>query len=292
MNREPIDCIVRFHDARRLLELKRCVFSLVGQTYRPLNIILAVQRFTADEVEATRQALEPMLALPHAPTLTVVNWEETSPEDGHSALLNLGLKTATGRYVGFLDYDSVLYPEAYDLLVKRLQTTEAGIAFATVRVVEAQLHADFVEVKKVLPPPFSGESLRDLFKANFCPIHSYLIDRTRVPEEILQYDETLAYEEEYELLLRICAEVTSDFELIKTQIGDYYYMTDGSNTVPRPGRHIGEELAPHERLQATFEARRKFILVSPAVQAQLGLSLHRPHMSIRDAMAALGSAPQ
>jgi len=291
MTREPIDCIVRFHDARRFVELKRCIFSLVGQTYRPLNIILALQRFTADEVDATRQALEPMFALPHAPTLTVINWEETSPKNERSALLNLGLKTAAGRYVGFLDFDNVLYPEAYALLVNRLQMTEAGIAFATVRVVEAQLHAHFVEVKKVLPPPFFGASLRDLFKANFCPIHSYLIDRARVPEEILRYDETLAYEEEYELLLRLCAEVTSDFEMIKTQIGDYYYMTDGSNPVPRSGGYIGEKLGPYERLQATFEARRKFTLVSPAVQAQLGVSSDRPHMSVRDVMAALNSAP-
>ena len=31
-----VDCIVRFHDIRRLAELKHCVFSLVGQHYRPL----------------------------------------------------------------------------------------------------------------------------------------------------------------------------------------------------------------------------------------------------------------
>src|SRR5262245_10648992 len=249
MMQEPIDCIVRFHDARRLVELKRCVFSLVGQTYRPLNIILTLQGFLAEELKATRQALEPMLTMPRAPTLTIVNLQEPSLEDGRAALLNLGLKTATGRYVGFLDYDDVLYPEAYELLVERLRVTEAGIAFAAVRVVEAQIHAHFVEVKKVLTAPFSGESLRDLFRSNFCPIHSYLLDRQQVPAHILRYDETLADEEDYDVLLRICAEVTSDFALIKTQIGDYYYKKDGSNAIPMSGNFSGERLAAHERLQ-------------------------------------------
>lgn len=287
MSQEQIDCIVRFHDARRILELKRCIFSLVGQAYRPLNVILAVQRFDPSEIRAVRQALEPMLRLPHAPTMTIVNWEEPRPLDARTALLNLGLQAAQGRYVAFLDYDDVLYPEAYELLTAQIRKTQAAIAFATVRVVRAEVHTHFVQVKEVITPPFSGESLFDLFISNFCPIHSYLLDREAIPKHLLRYDETLAHEEDYDLLLQICAEVPSDFELIKLPVGDYYYKTDGSNTVPTEGGLTGEKLAEYERLQSIIEARRRMILVSPVVQATLGISPPRPNMSIRDVLTVL-----
>lgn len=285
MKQERIDCIVRFHDARRTVELKRCVFSLVGQSYRPLNIILAVQRFGNSEIEATYQALEPVLRLPDGPTLTIVNWEEARPVDARAALLNLGLRKAEGRYVAFLDYDDVLYPEAYKLLTDQIERTHAAIAFATVRVVRAEVHPHFVRVNEVISP-FRGKSLCDLFRANFCPIHSYLLDRKAIPPYLLHFDETLSLEEDYDFLLRICAEVASDFQLVNTPIGDYYYKTDGSNTVPTEGGLTGEKLAAYERLQATIEARRRATLVSPVVQASLGISSPQPNMSIRDVMTA------
>lgn len=287
MSQEQIDCIVRFHDARRLLELKRCIFSLVGQTYRPLNIILTVQRFSSGEIDAVRRALEPVLGFPHAPALTIINWEEPWPVDARTALLNLGLQAAQGRYVAFLDYDDVLYPEAYELLTAQIRKTQAAIAFATVRVVRAEVHAHFVQVKEVLTPPFSGDSLLDLFKSNFCPIHSYLLDRKAISEHLLHFDETLAHEEDYDFLLRICAGVLSDFELIKIPVGDYYYKTDGSNTVPTESGLTGEKLAEYERLQTIIEVRRRITLVSPVVQAALGLSPVQPNMSIRNVLAAL-----
>src|SRR3972149_9944791 len=99
-NDDQVDCIVRFHDIRRLLELNRCVFSLVGQNYRPLHIILVLQRFSADSIAAVHDALEPLLRLPGAPALTIKNWEAPTPVDARSALLNLGLAAAGGRYVG------------------------------------------------------------------------------------------------------------------------------------------------------------------------------------------------
>src|SRR5262245_2700380 len=102
-NQNQVDCIVRFHDIRRLRELDRCIFSLLGQSYRPLNIILALKRFSAAEVAATREALAPMLGLPGAPKLTVQNLEQATPKNARSLLLNLGLQAVEGCYVGFLD---------------------------------------------------------------------------------------------------------------------------------------------------------------------------------------------
>jgi hypothetical protein len=287
MIENQVDCIVRFHDAKRQRELNRCVFSLVGQGHRPLSIILCMQRFSKTEIAATRAALEPLLGLPNAPTLTVRNWDSSYPPDARTALLNMGLQSATGQYVAFLDYDDVLYPEAYAVLVGRLKAAGAAIAFATVRVVSADVHQQFVRITKRVDPPFHGENLQDLFRANFAPIHSFLIDRSVVSSDVLSFDTQLTWEEDYDLLLKICAAYPSDFHAVDKIIGDYYFKTDGSNSVPTNGEMSEERRLAYERVTALIEVRRGATLVAPGVQAQMGLRAYSPKMTIRGALDAL-----
>jgi len=118
---ESLDVIVRFHDLCRLRDLDRCVFSLVGQKFRPLHIHLAVQRFTPAMIEEMRANLAPLLLIENPPLLSILNWAHPEPADARSALLNLGLEGGKGRYVAFLDYDDTLNPEAYELLVGQLR---------------------------------------------------------------------------------------------------------------------------------------------------------------------------
>jgi hypothetical protein len=289
MVEDQVDCIVRFHDAKRLYELNRCVFSLVGQAHRPVNIILCVQRFSESEIAATYAALEPLLRLPNAPTLKLENWGKSTPSDARTELLNMGLAAATGQFVAFLDYDDVLYPEAYAMLVSRLKATHSAIAFASVRVVNADMHEHFIRISKLIKAPFSGEDLRDLFRANFCPIHSYLIDRSIVSPDILSFDTVLTWEEDYDLLLKICAAYRSDFGAVRKVIGDYYYKTDGSNSVPTNGILSVERRRAYERVTAFIEVRRRTTRVAAEVQAQLGFDEPIPEMTIRGLLDKLNA---
>jgi len=85
-----------------------------------------------------------MLRLPRSPTVEIINWQRPEPLDARTELLNLGLNACTGQYVGFLNYDDVLYPEAYELLVDRLVETQAAIAFASVRVMSTDIYGRFI----------------------------------------------------------------------------------------------------------------------------------------------------
>ncbi len=279
---DQIDVVVRIHDAGRLAELKRCVFSLVSQSHRPLRIILAAQRFSEADLSATRAALAPLIAGEEGVTLDIVNWTDPAPADARSVLLNLGVRAAEGQYLAYLDYDDAIYPDAYDLLIGKLRQTGAAIAFASVRIMQLHVYDRFFYAAEKVVPPFSGKSLIDLFRNNFCPIHSYVIDRGQVAPELFAFNADLLMEEDYDVLLKICARYPSDFSLIGTEVGDYYYKTDGSNTVPTNGVLTPQSVERYKGVRLTIEHRKRVTMVSDVVQKRLGLAPSSRPMTVRD----------
>ena len=207
---------------------------------------------------------------------------EKAAVDARSALLNLGLEKAQGRYLAFLDYDDVLYPEAYELMVSKLIQSGAAAAFASVRILRLDVYDRFFYATQEVTPPYRGESLLDLFRNNFCPLHSYVIDRNQIPSDLLRFDTSLVMEEDYDLLLRISASLPTDFSLLGTQIGDYYYKTDDSNTVPTNGGLTGESRDRYEEVRSAIELRRRSTPVAIAVQRSLGITETSKSMTIRD----------
>ena len=188
MQRDVIDTIVRFHDPRRMFELQRCVWSLAAQVRQPVHVHVVTQRFSEEDLSAVRRSLEPLFNGVTAAQLSIHNWSESGPPDARSELINYGLTFCTGRFLGFLDYDDVLYPEAYELLTKQIVQSRAAAAFASVRSVRLQVYESCCYVLGTEHPPWSGNTLLDLFRVNFAPIHSYLIDRTRVDTDVLEFD--------------------------------------------------------------------------------------------------------
>jgi Glycosyl transferase family 2 len=267
---EPIDVVVRFHDVRRLAELDRAVFSLVTQRYRPMHVLLAVQRFAAEEIASTRAALAPLLSIDDAPTVTILNWDQREPQDARSALINLGIQAARGRYLAFLDYDDVLYPEAYEMLICRLRKTGAAIAFGGISVRDVQVFDAYLRTMN-RTFPFSGTGLLDLFSGNFCPIHSFVIDRSRIAVQHLFFEPLMTKNEDYDFLIRVCAQYPADFSLVKTYIGAYNTKTDGSNTILTESSSTATRFGSWRDAESFIEGRRRTTPVSAAVQRTIGL---------------------
>lgn len=224
-----LDVLIRFHDPSRLAELSRCLFSVVTQTYAPIKITLLTQRFLKEEIEQTQQSLAPVLQIEPGIRFEILNYEHETPVDARSELLNLGVARTSGRFLAFLDYDDTLYPEAYELLTRAIHSSGSVIAFAKVCVKDVSLFGDatIVHTKWF---PFEGADLHDLLRKNFCPLHSYLVDRSRIETNDLKFNPSLTRLEDYDFLIRLCAKYRSDFSIVSTVVGDYYMKTDGSNS--------------------------------------------------------------
>jgi Glycosyltransferase like family 2 len=281
-----VDTIVRFHDVRRLGELHRCLFSAVAQTYQPVHVHVVTQRFSSEELDAVRRSLEPLHSLGTGAAISIHNWTESEPKDARSHLINHGIRQAEGRFLAFLDYDDIIYPEAYELLTNRLSASDAAIVFASVRVMRLQVFEPFYRVLAREKAPWGGSSLLDLFRENLAPIHSYMIDRTRVDPELLYFDVSLSWEEDYEFLMRVCARHRADFGMLSTCVGDYFFKTDGSNSVPTESVAAAQRHAEYMRVRKEIDRRRDLILVSDEIRQELGLSGAREVRTVRDVLSA------
>jgi hypothetical protein len=274
-----LSVIVRFHNLERAYELHRCIFSLVCQSYPALQILLVTQRFKDSEIQILREYLAPILALNESVQCEIYNYFESLPSDARSALINLGINSATGRYLAFLDHDDTILPSGYPTLIAELERSGATIAFASVAYKEVDVFQDALLVERRLEA-FVGSSLLDLFHHNFCPIHSFVIDTTRSARHDLHFDPVLSKHEDYEFLLRLCARYESSFELIGTFVGDYYLKNDGSNTNTGLSGSTPEAEADWKQSSQFLESRKAAIFLSDAVQRCLGLHPFNPHLTI------------
>lgn len=267
-----LDVTIRFHDPARLDELGRAVFSAALSDHQPLAIHVACQRFSPDALQAVQETLAPVLEIAGNVRLQVLNRPDPTPVDARAALLNLGLQAGTGRFAAFLDYDDLIYPEAYRLLIGELEATGAAIAFGG--ILNAYISRDgLVPITTAKRRVFQGEGLAQLLYDNFCPLHSFVIDRHRIAAKDLVVDETLGTLEDYELLLRLVSKYPSSFRLKDKILGEYLFKDDDSNVNPlaRAGRSAAAPAAAWVAAEADLTRRKAAMILSPEVQASLGL---------------------
>ena len=282
-----LDVVIRMHDPARLDELDRALFSAALSDHRPLTLLVVCQRFSPAELDAVDAVLAPLRTITPDVRLVVLNRPDPEPRDARSALLNLGLAAATGRFLAFLDYDDVIYPEAYGTLIGELLETGTTIAFGGVVNAEVS-RAGLVPLTLGKRRIFHGSGLVQLLHDNFCPLHSFVLDRSRIGPDTLLVDEALVGQEDYDLLLRICARHPASFRKKDVILGEYLFKDDGSNMNPlaTPGGAGPDWLA----VSATMNARKAALVLAPEVLSCLGLS--EPGLTVAEAIEHLrGNQP-
>ena len=223
-----VDTIIRCHDPKRLMELDRALFSLLHQSHRPVHPIVVAQGFRETAFSELRALVEGYhwKAFGHVDP-TVVNVDAEHGKDIRAHLLNVGSQKLTQRYFAILDSDDYLYGTAYEHLINEISRTGAAIAFGNISRKDVCVFDNFVYTRNYFESVFQGNGLQDLVIDNFCPIHSFVVDRTVVASVDIYFDETLNRLEDYEFLLRICTKYPSSFESRSRFVGTYNWHLDG-----------------------------------------------------------------
>lgn len=229
-NNATLSVIIRSHAPERLPMLEEAIFSLALQDWRDLELVIALQNAGEEFAEAVERLMhrQPWATMPK---YQIVALHVPAGVDARSALMNLGIEQAAGRYLAFLDDDDVVYQHGYTTLIQQLR--EGGRAFAVGGCRRARLQPEAGDwyVRNKDNPWVWGQSRVDLFFDNFVPIHSYVIDRSRTGDFPLAFDETTSFLEDYHFLLQLCASFEPDLSRRDVPVCEYRIRLDGSNTV-------------------------------------------------------------
>lgn len=113
-----ISVIVPIYNVEKYL--KKCVDSIINQTYSNLEIILV------DDGSPDNCALIVDEYAKKDKRIKVIHKEN----GGLSSARNAGLEIATGKYVGFVDSDDTISNEQYEVLYKLIKKYNTKVAFA------------------------------------------------------------------------------------------------------------------------------------------------------------------
>lgn len=97
--------------------LRKCLDSVVGQTYRDLEILIIDDGSTDKSGRICDEYAE------RDERVKVFHTENR----GLSAARNLGLDNATGDWIGFVDSDDWIEPDMYEALLRKAEETEADV---------------------------------------------------------------------------------------------------------------------------------------------------------------------
>ena len=188
-----VSIIVRTKDRPHLL--KEALKSLRHQSYPHLEIILV----NDGEKDLSRLVQE---TKNHGLNVKYIQHPQSR---GRSAAANTGLRAAEGAWIGFLDEDDLLLPQAVEALVKAGTETSAPLIYGKSRVIREE--KDLVRFERNYGRPFN----RSLFLfENYIPMGSFLVRKEALNG--IFFDEKLSYLEDWDFLLRVLSR------------GDFYFI--------------------------------------------------------------------
>ena len=247
-----ISVLIRFHDENALHFLDKSLFSISIQNYKNVQVVISVQAGYPELIEKIAQLIlkQPFANLPVEDSLVcekedfsyrkigshiIVSTAVKSSKDIRSQLINKAFAVAEGRFLAFLDYDDVVYPNAYLSLINRIYSTNCSIAVggcieSIIDIQNKREHVYYTINKKPfkLPPSFTRINI---VAGQAIPIHSYVIDRNAVEEKDLYFDENLSNHEDFLFILSLACKYDFDFKLLSTPICEYHIRNDGTNTI-------------------------------------------------------------
>lgn len=244
----------------RLNFLDQALFSIVCSSHTEIEVLIVVQSEYDDYYREVSYLVQSYLRL----GLEIKVLQNNTHRDERAKNLNLGISSATGRYIGFLDDDDVLYPHHLSTLIEVLEKHPDiawvySDALATFCDVDATGNL-YIKSRQCLFKR-AGFSYLELWDDNFIPLHSYLIDRSRLGREMIQFNESFTMLEDYAFLLKLAVNYPPMYHPEVTC--EYRFRMDGSNSTCLSNEKNG--VADLEKQQRWETARAQITLVKKEI---------------------------
>ena len=170
--------------------LRQMILSVCRQTYKNWELCMTVsdeERHRMEEILEEDEFKEKAIHL-----------IGISENRGISENTNAAIKEATGTYIGFLDQDDLLAPDALYEMVKKLnEYPETGLLYSDEDKVTADL-------KKHFQPHFKPDYNRDYMQCCNYICHFFVVER-QIVEEAGHFDSSCDGSQDYDFILRCIA---------------------------------------------------------------------------------------
>jgi glycosyltransferase involved in cell wall biosynthesis len=187
-----VSIIVRTKDRPELL--KRALQSIAVQTYRPIEVILVNDGGCDLNVKEIESILRDV-------SLNYIRLEENT---GRSHAGNVGIKSAKGEYIGFLDDDDEFYPEHVMTLISFLSNQfHYKVAYTDTEMIFKEFSTEKTRMADVKKNIFSKDfSYNALLFGNYIPFNSIIFSR-EILDSTTWLDENLDLYEDWNFLIKI-----------------------------------------------------------------------------------------
>ena len=173
--------------------LAGCLDSVLGQTYRDIEIIIVNDGSTDDTDEIVKKYLSD-------PRVRYIKQRNA----GQANAKNIGIRSASGEFVAFLDADDVWASSKLEQQIPLFSDPAVGVVYCRAQYIgDDGRSLDFTTKGKYLQPR-SGKVIPYLFFDNFIPFSASVV-RKECLERTDLFDESLKMGIDWDLWLRISA---------------------------------------------------------------------------------------
>jgi hypothetical protein len=195
--------------------LERAIFSIYCSDYKSKEVVIVYQGQDDYQFKNFFLNISELYKSEINFQLIINNQTKT---DQRAKNINIGIKSAFGRFLAFLDDDDFVDSRHYKNLIKIIKEKNYAWGYSGCMLNICKngyiLQKDYRFINQ-------DYSLNRLLNENFIPIHSFIIDRSLINDKLIYTDEKLTRLEDYFILLNLCPRF---FPAINKFIGVFYNL--------------------------------------------------------------------
>jgi glycosyltransferase involved in cell wall biosynthesis len=222
-----VSVVVRTKERPKLL--RQALASLAAQTYSPIEAVI-VNDGGVDIAEIIDDFL---------PDIDHIQYIHQSEHGGRACAANVGLQSARGEWIGFLDDDDLYEPDALQILISSGTKAEASVVYG--QVIREYYRPDGSRDPEIQDYLYARSFDRDLlYWQNYIPVNALVFKKQILPET-KAFNNNLSVAEDWDFFLRLAE--NHNFLYVPVLVA--HYRCFGASTVTG-GRFTQKEIRQNE----------------------------------------------